>query len=99
MSKVVKDLNFEQIVTIYNAVYNCRNSVYKIIDEYGLRSDDIIKISDAFANLINTVHSISDQADYNDAINLCHNFSQHTPEERERYYKQQLDEMLDEFYK
>lgn len=99
MSKVVKDLDFEQIVTVYNAVCNCRNTVYKIIDQYGLNSDDIIKIATAFADLINIVRNISNQADYNDVMNLCHNFSQHVPEEREQYYKQQLNEMLDEFYK
>lgn len=99
MSKVVKDLDFEQIVIVYNAVCNCRNTVYKIIDQYGLNSDDIIKIATAFADLINIVRNISNPADYNDVINLCHNFSQHVPEEREQYYKQQLNEMLDEFYK
>lgn len=99
MSKVVKDLNFEQIVTIYNAICNCRDSVYGIIGEYGLTSDDIIKISNAFANFINTIHGISDEADYNDVMNLCHNFSQHVPQERKEYFHYQLNEMLDEFYK
>ena len=99
MSKIVKDLNFEQIVTINNAICKCRDTIYSIVGNYGVVSNDIIKIANSFAELINSVYDISDKADYNDVMNLCHNFSQNVPEERKQYYKQQLDEMLDEFNK
>lgn len=99
MSKIVKDLNFEQIVTINNAICKCRDTIYGVISKYGIASNDIIKIFNAFADCINIVRNISDPADYNDVMNLCHNFSQNVPEERKQYYKQQLNEMLDKFNK
>lgn len=92
MDKIVKDLNFEQIVIIINAICKYRDSVYGAIGKYGIASNDIIKIFNAFAELINNIHDISDKADFNDVMNLCHNFSQNVSEERKQYYKQQLDE-------
>ena len=97
MDKIVKDLNFEQIVIINNAICNCRDSIYDVISKYGIASNDIIKISNTFAKLINSVYDISDKDDYNDVMNLCHNFSQNVLEKYKQYYKQQLDEMQDKF--
>lgn len=91
MSKVIKDLNFEQIVAVYNAICNCRDNVYDIIAKYGIDKKDIVEISSVFDNFINTVYSISDKADYNDAINLLNNHKRNVLKEREQHFKQQHD--------
>lgn len=91
MSKIVKDLNFEQIVIIYNAICNCRNNVYAVITKYGIDKKDIVEISSIFDNFINTVHNISDETDYNDAMDLLNNSKRNVLKEREQHFKQQHD--------
>lgn len=91
MSKVVKDLNFEQIVVVYNAICNCRDNVYAVITKYGIDKKDIVEISSIFDNFINTVHNISDETDYNDAMDLLNNHKRNVLKEREQHFKQQHD--------
>ena len=91
MSKIVKDLNFEQIVTIYNAICNCRDNVYAVIAKYGIDKKDIVEISSIFDNFINTAHNISDETDYNDAMDLLNNSKRNVLKEREQRYNHQHD--------
>jgi len=91
MSKVVKDLNFEQIVAIYNAICNCRDNVYAVIAKYGINKKDIVEISSVFDDFINTMHNISDETDYNDAMDLLNNHKRNVLKEREQHFKQQHD--------
>lgn len=64
MNKVVKDLNFEQIVIIYNAIADCENACYDAVIANNSKREAMKAIGDVFDKLNKVIQDISNADDW-----------------------------------
>lgn len=70
MDKVVKDLNFEQIVTICNAIADCENACYDAVIANNSKRTAMKAVGDAFDKLNKVIQNISDANDWLDWLSM-----------------------------
>lgn len=70
MDKIVKDLNFEQIVTIINAIADCENACYDSIIANNDKREAMRAVGNAFDRLNRAIQDISDADDWLDCLDM-----------------------------
>lgn len=89
MSKVVKDLNFEQIVTICNAIADCENACYDSIIANNDKREAMRAVGNAFDRLNRAIQDISDADDWLDCLDMNIQYIQKQVVKHIEYHKEQ----------